>query len=108
MTKIRSPYYSAMGPHCIHDILEANGLFIDGLRFKGGSASLMPKNCLKEIVDLVHQHGIYIGIGNWVENLLMKGPRSSYVCLIRSEGLKARPQFDVRIEDASSLKDVQK
>ncbi|MCO5574095.1 hypothetical protein L7F22_027872 [Adiantum nelumboides] len=28
--------------------------------------------------------------------------------LIRSEGLKAKPQLDVRIEDANSLKDVQK
>ncbi|MCO5554448.1 hypothetical protein L7F22_007978 [Adiantum nelumboides] len=121
------------------DILEANGHFIDGLKFKGGSASLMPKNCLKEIADMVHQHGIYMSTGNWAEHLLMKGPSAfkQYVqeCkdigfdtlelnvdllnfqeddflrlirLIRSEGLKAKPQLDVRIEDASSLKDVQK
>ncbi|MCO5563127.1 hypothetical protein L7F22_016763 [Adiantum nelumboides] len=73
----------------------------------------MPKNCLKEIGDMVHQHGIYMSTGNWAEDLLMKGqvPSSKddflrLICLIRSEGLKAKPKLDVRIEDASSLKDV--
>ncbi|MCO5589469.1 hypothetical protein L7F22_043436 [Adiantum nelumboides] len=129
-----------MGPCCIQDILEANGHFIDGLKFKGGSASLMPKNYyLKEISDMVHQHGIYMSTRNYAKHLLMKGPSAfkQYVqeCkdigfymlelngnllnfqedsvlrlihLIRSEGLKAKSQLDVRIEDASSLKDLQK
>ncbi|MCO5574094.1 hypothetical protein L7F22_027871 [Adiantum nelumboides] len=100
MTEIRSPYYFVVGPLCIQDILEANGHFIDGLKFKGGSASLMPKYCLKEIADMVH----------WAEHLLMKGPSNDFlrlIRLIRSKGLKAKPQLDVRIEDANSLKDVQ-
>ncbi|MCO5591839.1 hypothetical protein L7F22_045832 [Adiantum nelumboides] len=76
MTKIRSPYYFVMGPHCIQDILEADGHFIDGLKFKGGSASLMPKNCLKEIANMVHHYGIYMSTRNWAKHLLMKVPSS--------------------------------
>lgn len=139
MTEIRSPFYSVMGPRCIQDILEANAHFIDGLKFKGGSASLMPKSFLKEIADMAHQHGIYMSTGGWAEHLLMKGPSAfkQYVqeCkdvgfdtlelntdflnfqeddllrlirLIKSEGLKVKPQLDVRVgEVSSSLRDLQ-
>lgn len=139
MTEIRSPYYSVMGPHCIQDILETSGHFIDGLKFKGGSTSLMPKSFLKEIADMVHQHGIYMSTGGWAEHLLSRGPSAfkEYVqeCkdigfdtlelntdfldfqeedllrlirLVTSEGLKAKPQLDVRIGDASSFQDLKK
>lgn len=139
MTEIRSPYYSVMGPRCIQDILETNGHFIDGLKFKGGSTSLMPKSFLKEIADMAHQHGIYVSTGGWAEHVLQRGPSAfkQYVqdCkdigfdilelntdflsfqeedllrlirLVKSEGLKAKPQLDVQIGDASSLQSLQK
>lgn len=74
MTEIRGPYYSVMGPRCIQDILETSGHFIDGLKFKGGSTSLMPKGFLKEITRMAHEHGVYVSTGGWAEHVLLKGP----------------------------------
>lgn len=74
MTEIRGPYYSVMGPRCIQDILETKGHFIDGLKFKGGSTSLMPRGFLKEIIGIAHQHAVYVSTGGWAEHVLAKGP----------------------------------
>lgn len=56
------------------DIFESMGQFVDGLKFDGGSYSLMPKSFIKEVTDVAHQHDIYVSTGDWAENLLQKGP----------------------------------
>lgn len=56
------------------DMLETHAAFVDGLKFKGGSASLMPKSFLKEIAQMAHQHGLYLSTGGWAEHVLQKGP----------------------------------
>lgn len=50
------------------------GQFVDGLKFSGGSYSLMPKTFIREVTDLAHQHDIYVSTGDWAEHLLRKGP----------------------------------
>lgn len=50
------------------------GQFVDGLKFAGGSHSLMPKSFIKEVTDVAHKHDIYVSTGDWAENLLRKGP----------------------------------
>lgn len=52
------------------------GQFVDGLKFSGGSHSLMPEAFIKEITDLAHQHDVYVSTGDWAEHLLRKGPSS--------------------------------
>lgn len=52
------------------------GEFVDGLKFAGGSHSLMPKAFIKEITDLAHRHDVYVSTGDWAEHLLRKGPSS--------------------------------
>ena len=56
------------------DMLEKNATFIDGIKFKGGLASLMPKSFLKEIAHMAHQHGLYLSTGGWAEHVLQRGP----------------------------------
>ena len=36
------------------------GYNIDGLKFGGGSFSLYPEPQLRELIDLAHEHGVYV------------------------------------------------
>ncbi|KAI7990246.1 Protein HEAT-STRESS-ASSOCIATED 32 [Camellia lanceoleosa] len=56
------------------DIFESMGHFVDGLKFSGGSHSLMPKAYIKEVTKMAHKHNVYVSTGDWAEHLLHKGP----------------------------------
>ncbi|XP_020584414.1 protein HEAT-STRESS-ASSOCIATED 32 [Phalaenopsis equestris] len=100
VTEIRSPEYSIMSFSISQDILESIGEFVDGLKFSGGSHSLLPKTYVKEITDLAHRHGVYVSTGDWAEHLLRKGPASfkQYVEECKNLG------FDTIELNAASLK----
>ncbi|KAJ6837560.1 protein HEAT-STRESS-ASSOCIATED 32 [Iris pallida] len=89
VTEMRGPQYSLLtrntlqvhlisppSNRSIREILESMGQFVDGLKFSGGSHSLMPKDFIKEITDLAHRHDVYVSTGDWAEHLLRKGPSS--------------------------------
>lgn len=42
------------------DVFETMGQFVDGLKFSGGSHSLMPKSSIKEVSDMAHKHDVYM------------------------------------------------
>lgn len=67
-------YIMLMLEHFLQDILESMGQFVDGLKFTGGSHSLMPKTFIKEITDMAHRHNVYVSTGDWAEHLLREGP----------------------------------
>ncbi|KAF3406341.1 Protein Heat-Stress-Associated 32 [Talaromyces pinophilus] len=46
------------------------GAHVDGLKFAGGSFSLFPEKQLRELIDLAHEHGVYVSTGGWAEHLL--------------------------------------
>ncbi|CAI9087723.1 OLC1v1021869C2 [Oldenlandia corymbosa var. corymbosa] len=58
----------------LEDIFESMGQFVDGLKFAGGSDSLLSKAYIKEITNIAHQHNVYVSTGDWSEHLLRKGP----------------------------------
>ncbi|VVA30748.1 Hypothetical predicted protein [Prunus dulcis] len=128
VTEMRGPHYTLLSQNVLQDIFESVGQFVDGLKFAGGSHSLMPKSFIKEVTDVAHKHDIYVSTGDWAENLLRKGPSAfkeyveeckslgfdtielnvgslgipeetllRFVRLIKSGGLKAKPQFAVQI-----------
>lgn len=74
VTEIRGPHYSFFNQNLLQDIFELMGPFVDGLKFSGGSHSLMPKSFIKEITDIAHQHNVYVSTGDWAEHLLRRGP----------------------------------
>ncbi|KAL5972837.1 hypothetical protein ACLOJK_039643 [Asimina triloba] len=96
MTEMRGPHYSLPNQEALQilcqdlgsyenggwndvglevvDILESLGQFVDGLKFSGGSHSLLPKSFIKEITDVAHRHDVYVSTGDWAEYLLRKGP----------------------------------
>ncbi|KAL2127610.1 hypothetical protein VTI74DRAFT_10435 [Chaetomium olivicolor] len=79
VTEIRGPYYSAMGKRYLTDVLETMGHHIDGLKFAGGSFSLFPEDKLRELIDLAHEHGVYVSTGGWIEHILLQSSPSTAV-----------------------------
>lgn len=76
ITEIRGPYYSVMGKRYLTDILETMGKYVDGLKFAGGSFALMPRERVKELIDLAHQYDVYVSTGGWIERVLCYGPEA--------------------------------
>ncbi|EEF43963.1 protein HEAT-STRESS-ASSOCIATED 32 [Ricinus communis] len=74
VTEMRGPQYSLLTQNMLRDVFESMGQFVDGLKFSGGSHSLMPRSFIKDVIDMAHQHDIYVSTGDWAEHLLHKGP----------------------------------
>ncbi len=73
VTEIRGPYYTPMGKRYLQDILETMGAYVDVLKFAGGSFSLMPREALKELIDLCHEYNVLVDTGGFMEHVLMQG-----------------------------------
>src|SRR2546422_2118158 len=67
LTEIRGPYYSAMGPRYLADVLETMGPYVDSLKFAGGSFTLMPRRPLMELIELCHRHDVAVSTGGFIE-----------------------------------------
>ncbi|KAF7802769.1 protein HEAT-STRESS-ASSOCIATED 32 [Senna tora] len=74
VTEMRGPHYTLLNQNILQDIFESMGEFVDGLKFSGGSHSLIPKSFVKEVIDMAHQHDVYVSTGDWAEHLTRKGP----------------------------------
>jgi phosphosulfolactate synthase (CoM biosynthesis protein A) len=74
LTEIRGPYYTPLGKRYLEDILETMGEYIDSLKFAGGSFTLMPRERLKEIIDLAHGHNVLVSTGGFIEYVLAHNP----------------------------------
>jgi phosphosulfolactate synthase (CoM biosynthesis protein A) len=46
------------------------GYHIDGLKFAGGSFSMMPEERVRELIDLAHENEVYVSTGGWMEHIL--------------------------------------
>jgi phosphosulfolactate synthase (CoM biosynthesis protein A) len=76
VTEIRGPYYTVMGKRYLEDILETMGAYVDVLKFAGGSFSLMPRNAVKELLDLCHRYNVLVSTGGFIEHVLALGPQA--------------------------------
>jgi phosphosulfolactate synthase (CoM biosynthesis protein A) len=74
LTEIRGPYYSPMGKRYLQDVLETCGLWIDSLKFAGGSFAIIPRAAVKELIDLCHEHDVTVSTGGFIEYVLTQGP----------------------------------
>src|SRR6185437_3450455 len=73
VTEIRGPYYSAMGPRYLTDVLDTMGEHVDALKFAGGSFTLMPEKALGEIIEIAHDHDVLVSTGGFIEHVLTQG-----------------------------------
>jgi phosphosulfolactate synthase (CoM biosynthesis protein A) len=76
VTEIRGPYYTPMGTRYLADVLETMGAYVDVLKFAGGSFSLMPRNAVRELIGLCHEHRVEVSTGGFVERVLTHGPEA--------------------------------
>lgn len=60
VTEIRGPYYTAYGKRHLQDVLETMGYHIDGFKFAGGSFALFPERAVMEMIELAHEHDVYV------------------------------------------------
>jgi phosphosulfolactate synthase (CoM biosynthesis protein A) len=77
VTEIRGPYYSAMGPRYLRDVLETMGEHVDALKFAGGSFTLMPERALREILEVAHEHDVLVSTGGYIEHVLVHGEEAT-------------------------------
>jgi phosphosulfolactate synthase (CoM biosynthesis protein A) len=73
VTEIRGPYYTPMGKRYLQDILETMAAYVDSLKFAAGSFALMPRNAVKELIDLCHQYDVLVSTGGFIEYVLTQG-----------------------------------
>jgi len=52
------------------------GVYVDSLKFAGGSFSLMPRTTVKEIVDLCHRNEVLVSTGGFIEYVLRQSPEA--------------------------------
>ncbi len=76
ITEIRGPYYTPMGKGYLKDLLETMSFYADSLKFAGGSFTLMPRERVREILDLCHQHNLLVSTGGFIEYVLTQGPEA--------------------------------
>jgi len=73
VTEIRGPYYTPMGKHYLKDILETMAVYVDSLKFAGGSFSLMPSEAVREFINLCHDHNVLVSTGGFIEYVITQG-----------------------------------
>lgn len=73
ITEIRGPYYTPVGKNYLDDVLSTMGSYVDSLKFAGGSFSLMPRNYLRELLEMCHSHDVLVSTGGFIEYVLTKG-----------------------------------
>lgn len=88
LTEIRGPYYTPMGKRYLEDVLETMGAYVDSLKFAGGSFTLMPRQALKEIIDLARHYEVLVSTGGFIEYVLTQGAAAveQYIKECRSVG----------------------
>jgi phosphosulfolactate synthase (CoM biosynthesis protein A) len=98
ITEIRGPYYTPMGRHCLEDILDTMGSYVDSLKFAGGSFALMPRRTVLEITKLCHEREVLVSTGGFLEQVLTQGTDAvkSYIAECKELG------FDI-IETSSGF-----
>jgi phosphosulfolactate synthase (CoM biosynthesis protein A) len=74
LTEIRGPYYTPMGPNYLDDVLETMGVYVDILKFSGGSFTLMPRRVVVQLIELAHRHQVRVSTGGFLEQVLPQGP----------------------------------
>jgi phosphosulfolactate synthase (CoM biosynthesis protein A) len=74
VTEIRGPYYTPVGPRYLKDLFRTMGVYVDTLKYAGGSFSLMPRDVVLELNELCHEHDVEVSTGGFLEHVLTRGP----------------------------------
>jgi phosphosulfolactate synthase (CoM biosynthesis protein A) len=70
VTEIRGPYYTPLGRRQLGDVLETMGVYVDTLKYAGGSFALMPREAVRDLNELCHEHDVEVSTGGFLEYVL--------------------------------------
>jgi phosphosulfolactate synthase (CoM biosynthesis protein A) len=70
VTEIRGPYYTPVGRRYLEDLLETMGEYVDTLKYAGGSFALMPRESVRALNDVCHEHEVEVSTGGFLEYVL--------------------------------------
>jgi phosphosulfolactate synthase (CoM biosynthesis protein A) len=70
VTEIRGPYYTPLGRRQLEDVLETMGVYVDTLKYAGGSFALMPREAVRDLNELCHEHDVEVSTGGFLEYVL--------------------------------------
>jgi phosphosulfolactate synthase (CoM biosynthesis protein A) len=70
VTEIRGPYYTPVGRRYLEDLLETMGGYVDALKYAGGSFALMPREGVRALNELCHEHAVEVSTGGFLEYVL--------------------------------------
>lgn len=73
MTEIRAPYYNTFGTRHLQDVFDVAGQWVDGIKWAGGSFSLVPPEQVRAFSDIAHDNDAYVSSGGWIETVLRYG-----------------------------------
>jgi phosphosulfolactate synthase (CoM biosynthesis protein A) len=72
--EIRGPYYAPVTYSYLKGLLEDWGDYVDGYKFAGGSMRLLSRDRVRQIIQLCHDHNVYVSTGGFVERVIVQGP----------------------------------
>jgi phosphosulfolactate synthase (CoM biosynthesis protein A) len=72
VTEIRGPYYTPVGRRYLEDLLETMGAYVDTLKYAGGSFALMPRETVRALNELCHEHDVAVSTGGFLETVLSR------------------------------------
>jgi phosphosulfolactate synthase (CoM biosynthesis protein A) len=70
VTEIRGPYYTPVGRRYLEDLLETMGGYVDTLKYAGGSFALMPREAVRALNEVCHEHEVEVSTGGFLEYVL--------------------------------------
>ncbi|EIM83466.1 2R-phospho-3-sulfolactate synthase [Stereum hirsutum FP-91666 SS1] len=70
LTEIRGPYYYPVTKTYLDELLSDYGEYVDGVKWAGGSFSLLPEDRLRALIDTAHKHDCYCSTGGYIERVL--------------------------------------
>ena len=70
VTEIRGPYYTPVGRRYLQDLLETMGSYVDTLKYAGGSFALMPRDAVRALNHVCHEHDVEVSTGGFLEYVL--------------------------------------
>jgi phosphosulfolactate synthase (CoM biosynthesis protein A) len=70
VTEIRGPYYTPVGRRYLEDLFEAMGVYVDTLKYAGGSFALMSRDAVRALNEVCHEYQVEVSTGGFLEYVL--------------------------------------
>ncbi|HEX4919513.1 MAG TPA: phosphosulfolactate synthase [Candidatus Bathyarchaeia archaeon] len=96
--EFRGPYYTPVTEGYLRDLLDEWGDYVDGFKFAGGSMRLLDESKTRKMIQICHDHGVYVSTGGFVERVIVQGPEAVDKYLEQCKSL----EFDL-VEVSSGL-----